>query len=124
MLLAEFVWGWCAYEFSNLVWGKMLCECIQTFGRIFVLPPSWPCDFVPFKVSGEAHRKTIVFLKSVQKQSRVCQTCQTRRHTKLLSSMSLMRQRAFKIYERSFKTPLQWTVITLEIKIVTSSLRK
>lgn len=69
--------------------------------------------------------KASVFFIVLQKQSWVCQTCQTQQRTKeLLNSMSLMNQGPFKIYERVLKIQLQWTVITLEFKIVASSLRK
>ena len=68
-----------------------------------------------------AHRKAVVLFDVVQKQSGVCQTCQAQRRTKeLRRSRSLIKTRPFKIYERSFKTRLQWTVITLELKIVAS----
>lgn len=51
-----------------------------------------------------ARRKAIMFFNIIQEQSKVCQTCQTQTHTKeLLSRMSLMKWRPFKIYERVLK---------------------
>lgn len=85
--------------------------------------PSSPYDTSPFKCSSRSEEGGH-FLEHHSK-AKPSQTCQTQMRTKeLLSNMSLMKQGPFKIYEKSFTTQLQWTVITLEFKIVASPFRK
>lgn len=80
-------------------------------------------DILPFKFMSSSRERQSCSSTSFKIKARVCQTFQTQTCAKKHSSCaSLMKQGPFKIYERVWK--LQWTVITLEFKIVASSLRK